>query len=130
VAIVPPGAHILGLRKGPAMPSSHLLFALILTGSLINLPALGQTTETKQSCVDVKIGMEQYYSCLNQRLQSGIEQHRFTSRDAPYSATSAAPAVGGFNEAATRERLGNAFGHSVIPQRPPPPNFSSPLVPR
>jgi hypothetical protein len=110
------------------MPSLHLLFALVMTGSLASLPALSQTAQTKQSCVDVKIGMEQYYSCLNRQLQSGIGQHRFTSRDAPYSAASPDPEVGSFNEAATRERLGNAFGHSVIPQRPPPPNFSSPLV--
>jgi hypothetical protein len=110
------------------MPSPHFLLALAMTGSLASLPVLGQTAQTKESCVDVKIGMEQYYSCLNQRLQSGIEQHRFTSRDAPYSAASPDPAVGGFNATATRERLGNAFGNSAIPQRPPPPNFSSPLV--
>jgi hypothetical protein len=110
------------------MPPSFLLFAFALTGLLASLPALGQTAQTKQSCVDVKIGMEQYYSCLNQRLQSGVEQHRFTSRDAPYSAASPGPAVGSFNETATREQLGTAFGHSAVPQRPPPPNFASPLV--
>jgi hypothetical protein len=36
--------------------------------------------------------------------------------------------VNTFNQAASREQLGSAFGNSAIPQRPPPPVFVSPLV--
>jgi hypothetical protein len=80
------------------------------------------------TCVDVKIGDEQFYNCLNERLRRLTAQPRFSSTDTTINAFSPAPQVGTFNEAATSERLGSAFGHSVIPQRPPPPVFQSPLV--
>ncbi len=80
------------------------------------------------TCVDVKIGDEQFYNCLNERLRRLTEQPRFSSTDTTLNAFSPAPQVGTFNEAATSERLGSAFGHSVIPQRPPPPVFFSPLM--
>jgi len=89
----------------------------------------GQTQGASETtCVDVKIGDENYYNCLNERLRRLTLQPRFSSSDTAINAFSPAPQVGTFNQAATSERLGSAFGHSVIPQRPPPPVFSSPLV--
>ncbi len=114
------------------MPRFRLL-ALSLLAALPWQRAMAQAPSPQppadQSCVDVKIGMEQYYDCINRRLQESTRTRPFTTRDdAPYSAASPAPAVGGFNQAASREQLGTSFGHSAIPQRPPPPVFTSPLV--
>jgi hypothetical protein len=74
-----------------------------------------------QNCVDVTIGQAQSYDCINQQLGNlAAQQHRAatSASDAPYSATSPSNVTGQFNEAATRNRLGNAFGHSVTPERP------------
>jgi hypothetical protein len=81
-----------------------------------------------QSCVDVQVGSERYYHCLNQQMQNVPRNPSSAAKDAPLSAGSPAPAVGSFNQSATHERLGNSFGKSVVPQRPAPPVFSSPLV--
>jgi hypothetical protein len=74
-----------------------------------------------QSCVDVSVGNAQSYDCINQQLGAmAAQQHRAASSetDAPYSATSPANVTGQFDEAATRNRLGRNFGHSVTPERP------------
>jgi hypothetical protein len=117
-------------RVTRSMPRTSLLLAALI----VALPWRGALAQNalaqapNQSCVDVKIGMEQYYDCVNRQLQDATRTRPFTSRDAPYSAASPDPAVNTFNEAATREQLGSSFGHSAIPQRPPPPVFTSPLV--
>ncbi|MCI3179521.1 hypothetical protein C5708_04565 [Caulobacter sp. CCUG 60055] len=46
--------------------------------------------------------------------------------DAP-SARSSAAVVGAALPAATRQRLGSAYGHGVRPQRPAPPVYTPPL---
>jgi hypothetical protein len=96
--------------------------------------AFGQTQDQQkqdaQTCVDVQVGSDRSYSCLNRQLERLVPGKRPSSQDAPYSASSPAPQVGTFNQAATRERMGNAFGHSVVPQRPPPPVFTPPVLQR
>jgi hypothetical protein len=93
-------------------------------------PAAAGAPTDATSCVDVQIGTDRYYSCLNRQWARMVPPTRFSSSaDAPYSATSPAPQVGTFNQAATAERLGSNFGKSVVPQRPPPAVFSSPLIP-
>jgi hypothetical protein len=81
-----------------------------------------------QPCVDVRIGSEAFYGCLNQALQDAVPQRRFSAEaDAPFAATIPAPAAGTFNRAAVQERLGNNFGRSALPQRPPPALYAAPL---
>jgi hypothetical protein len=74
-----------------------------------------------QNCVDVSVGHAESYDCINQQLGAlAAQQHRAAAAgtDAPYSATSPANVTGQFDEAATRNRLGRNFGHSVTPERP------------
>lgn len=86
-------------------------------------------------CVDVRVGTEStgYLDCLNAELRGVVEQQKgrqMVQDLAVQQSLSGTPnQVGLFNEAAVSERLGNSFGHSVIPQRPPPPAYP-PLVPR
>ncbi len=70
------------------------------------------------SCVDVKMGDEQYYNCINRELQQYTTGRRASALDAP-GLDQSGPALGVFNQAAERERLGTAFGHSLVPQRAP-----------
>jgi hypothetical protein len=78
---------------------------------------------TQQTCVDVAVGTAQSYDCINQALaEDAAAAHRPSSAtDAPYAATSPSNVTGQFNESATRNRLGAAFGHSVTPERPAAP---------
>jgi hypothetical protein len=81
-----------------------------------------------QTCVDVRIGSTQYYDCVNRALALLVPSERFSAANStPLTATSPPNETGTFNQAATREQLGSAFGHSVVPQRPPPPVYSLPL---
>jgi hypothetical protein len=82
----------------------------------------------QQSCVDVQVGSERYYHCLNEQMQRVPRDPSSAAKDAPLTARSPDPAVGSFNQSAAHERLGSSFGKSVVPQRPAPPVFSSPLV--
>jgi hypothetical protein len=105
--------------------------SLILPAVLLSIsawPAAAQSGAAT-SCVDVRIGDERYYNCLNRQLESEIPQKRFSAGgDAPVDATMPAPAAGLYDQAATREQLGKNFGHSSVPQRPPAPNYPAPLA--
>ena len=84
--------------------------------------------EDHQTCVDVTIGDQRSYSCVNEQMKRFTEQHRASALgDAPYTAGVPSQQAGTFNQAATQERLGNAFGNSVVPQRPAPQPFPGPI---
>lgn len=94
-------------------------FACALVMLAAAAPGLAAAQTTQQTCVDVKVGTAQSYSCLNQQLGAAARQaHGASQQDAPYDAQSPGNVTGQFNQEATRERLGTNFGHSVTPQRP------------
>lgn len=88
------------------------------------------------SCVEVAVNGERTpsYACLTQKLRPATPARE--RGDAPPGAASEAitqrPSnqLGLFNRAATGHRMGNNFGTSVYPQRPPPAAPSSPLIPK
>lgn len=73
------------------------------------------------TCVDVQVGTAQSYACLNQKLQAVARQAHDAPAPGQMPATANSPSneTGQFNEAATRNRLGDQFGKSVTPERPP-----------
>ncbi len=99
--------------------------ALLL--ACLALPAAAQEApQPARACIDLRIGEERYYDCLNRLLRESVPGQRLSAADAPWNATTApAYAIGGFNQQATRQMLGSSFGTSVVPQRPaaalPPP---------
>lgn len=108
----------------------RLRSAVILAMLASLLPQVAAAQAVGRTCVDVQIGTERYYDCLNQALARLVPSERFSAaQNAPYAATSPPAQVGVFNRAATAERMGNALGHSAFPQRPPPPVFPTPLMP-
>jgi len=88
------------------------------------------------SCVEVVVNGERTpsYACLTQKLRPTAPPR--TADGAPPGLASEAitqrPSnqLGLFNRAATEHRMGNTFGTSVYPQRPPPVAPASPLIPR
>lgn len=86
------------------------------------------------SCVEVTVNSERApsYDCLTQKLQPkaaprgpddaqpGMASEAITQRPSNQ--------LGLFNRAATGHRMGNTFGTSVYPQRPPPVAPASPLI--
>jgi hypothetical protein len=104
------------------------MFLECLVVLLLFLPAArGGEPARGESCVDVQIGAAQSYGCINQQLRHIAEDAPRLNPVPDVGASSPAPATGTFNRAATQERLGNAFGHSIVAQRPPSlPMFRAP----
>ena len=82
-----------------------------------------------QTCQTVTAGSAQSYACINESQRELVEHQKQALGASVPNANSPAPQLGLYNQAATREQYGSAFGHSVIPQRPPPPVYTNPLVP-
>jgi hypothetical protein len=90
--------------------------------------------EASPSCVDVQVegAHSLSFDCLNQSLKDAAQQQSDTAPavSAKDVTGSGAPTtVGTFSYTGTSIRMGNAFGHSATPQRPPAPSFTSALVP-
>ena len=83
-----------------------------------------QPAPSSDVCVDVTIGASHAgnLDCLNQRLRQKVaveKQQAEQIGELQGTATKAPPTeLNLFNQTATQERLGDAFGHSVVPQRP------------
>jgi hypothetical protein len=79
-----------------------------------------------QQCVDVQIGGDHAFGCLNQQLKREVERVNPTPNLPPLDARSPDVRVGNVNEAAVRQQYGSSYGRSVIPFRPPSAGFVVP----
>jgi hypothetical protein len=79
-----------------------------------------------QQCVDVQIGDDRAFGCLNQQLKREVERVNPTLNLPPLDARSPDVRVGNVNEAAVRQQYGSNYGRSVIPFRPPSAGFVVP----
>jgi hypothetical protein len=112
--------------RRPAWFAARLFAAGLL---LLAVPvARAEDRAPAWTCVDVRIGTDAYYDCLNGELRNLVPRQRLSSRDTPWPATQPANEVGTFSLPAIRERMGTGFGHSVVAQRPAPPVYPSPLL--
>lgn len=96
-----------------------------------NPPPSPADADAAKVCADVRIGNDRAaaLNCLNNQMQRKVEHEQGTPQPiAPIDARSQSNEVGTANDAAAREKMGNAFGKSAVPQRPNPV-FVSPLVP-
>jgi len=98
----------------------------------VNLPPV--KVEAAAPCVAVQVegARSLSFDCLNQELKDSAQTRQdtapaVTAKDV--TGTGAPTAVGTFSFTATSIRMGNAFGHSAIPQRPPTPSFTSAFMP-
>ena len=108
-----------------------IVSAALLSAAQVSLATEPATANPTQTCVDVQIGNDRsaYLNCLNEVMARSVEHERATPQPAaPLDVHSPSNQVGTFNDAAARQRMGNAFGVSPVPQRPNRV-FVSPLVP-
>lgn len=75
---------------------------------------------TVQRCVDVQIGGDSAFGCLNERLRREVDKVNPTLNVPPIDARSSDVKVGNANEATVRQQLGSNYGRSITPFRPPP----------
>jgi hypothetical protein len=78
-------------------------------------------------CVEVEIGASRSMDCLNQKLRREVDRVNPTMNLPPIDARSPDTKVGVVNIPGVQQQYGRNFGVSVVPYRPPPPVFSSPL---
>lgn len=72
-----------------------------------------------QRCVDVQIGGDSAFGCLNEKLRREVDNVNPTINQPPIDARSSDVRVGNGNEAAVRQQLGSNYGRSITPYRPP-----------
>jgi hypothetical protein len=80
-----------------------------------------------QRCVDVIIGNERSFGCINEKLRRRVDEVNPVLNAPPFDAKSQDIKVGVVNVPGVQEQYGRNFGVSVIPYRPPPLVFSSPM---
>jgi hypothetical protein len=88
----------------------------------------GQPPPTIQRCIEVEIGGDREFGCLNQQLKREVERVNPTLNLPPIDARSSDIRVGNVNEAAIRQQYGPNYGRSTVPFRPTLP--SVPVPPR
>jgi hypothetical protein len=74
---------------------------------------------TFERCVDVQIGGENAFGCLNEKLKREVNRVNPSMNLPPLDARSPDISVGNVNEAAVREQYGSNYGKSAFPYRPP-----------
>ncbi|WP_408949939.1 hypothetical protein [Lysobacter sp. Hz 25] len=104
-----------------------VVFALGAAASAVAQPRRLPASAPPPPCVQVRIGHDEAgrWSCLNQAMQAEVAKVApVVNTDHPGDAL--APIGKGLaTPAATRQRLGNQYGKSIVPQRPPQ-QFPSP----
>jgi hypothetical protein len=80
----------------------------------------GATSGTFERCVDVQIGNEGAFGCLNQKLRREVDKVNPSINLPPIDARSSDVRVGNANEAAVRQQYGSNYGRSAAPFRPSP----------
>lgn len=76
-----------------------------------------------ERCVDVQIGGDRAFGCLNDELRRETDKVNPSFNMPPIDARSPDIRVGNVNEAAVRQQYGRNYGVSAFPYRPPPPVF-------
>ncbi|MFJ4142599.1 hypothetical protein [Pseudomonas sp. NPDC089734] len=100
-----------------------MLIVLACSGLSIS-PAANAETSPTASCIETRVGQYRApdYNCLSQQMLNtqGAAAHRKNMEAMNTSIDKRAPnSLGLATPAATSVRMGNTFGTSVTPQRPP-----------
>lgn len=81
-------------------------------------PSGGPGSGKHERCVDVTIGNDTSFGCINQRLRRKVDEVNPVLNLPPIDARSSDLKVGTVNIPAVRQQYGSSFGHSVVPFRP------------
>jgi len=115
------------------IPTAACLLATFSARAAESVPA---QAKTEPNCIEVEVNGQRTpaYDCLTEKLSTtaasanrGRPDPRLKSEQI---ATRPANEIALFNRAATSQRMGNTFGESVHPQRPPVAAPVSPIIKR
>jgi hypothetical protein len=81
---------------------------------------------THESCVDVTIGNDRSFGCINEKLKRQVDKVNPVLNIPPIDAKSSDLKVGVVNIPAIQQQYGRNFGVSAVPYRPPAPVFAPP----
>jgi hypothetical protein len=136
---IPANDHAPPARKLRPLSATAALLVLAIVSTqaghaqVLQLPPL-HVEGASPSCVDVQVEGARAISfdCLNAKLKAEAQQQgdaapTVTAKD--IAGTGAPTTVGTFSYTGTSIRMGNAFGKSAFPQRPPVQSFTNALVP-
>lgn len=127
VAVPPRATRLARASRAALRLGVALLWAGAAQAQTVRLPA---SAPSAAPCVQVRIGNDEAgrWSCLNQALRDEVRKSApIVNTDSPGERL--APIGQGLaTPAATRQRLGDQYGKSVVPQRPAQ-HFSAPLAP-
>lgn len=116
IVVTPLSAQTPGESKLPFPPSQQ---GIVIGGAPAQRP-------TFERCVDVQIGGENAFGCLNEKLKREVNRVNPSMNLPPLDARSSDISVGNVNEAAVREQYGSNYGKSAFPYRPAAPTFVPP----
>ncbi|WP_249125353.1 hypothetical protein [Bradyrhizobium manausense] len=109
IAII--ASPVMAQAPGSANPTAQQREGTIIGGR--------PTGSTVQRCVDVQIGSDSAFGCLNEQLRREVDKVNPTLNLPPIDARSSDVRVGNPNEAAIRQQYGSNYGRSATPFRPP-----------
>jgi hypothetical protein len=90
--------------------------------------ANAQSQDKFERCVDVVIGHEKSFDCMNEKLKRQVDRvNPPVLNTPPIDARSQDLKVGVVNVPAVQQQYGKNFGVSAFPYRPPPPVYVAPL---
>jgi hypothetical protein len=81
----------------------------------------------RERCVEVEIGGARSFGCLNQTLKRDVEKVSPSLNLPPIDARSGDTKTGVVNLPGVQQQYGQNYGRSVIPYRPAPLIYSSPV---
>ena len=124
------GDTLSGFRFAGRSGLAACVVAVMTVSAMAQAPGPGERREstviggqrggsTIQRCVDVQIGGDSAFGCLNEKLRREVDKVNPTLNLPPIDARSSDVRVGNANEAAVRQQLGPNYGHSITPYRPP-----------
>lgn len=102
---------LMAQAPGPSDPTVQRHEGTIIGGA--------PTSSTIERCVDVQIGGDRAFGCLNEKLRREVDKVNPSINLPPIDARSPDVRVGNANEAAVRQQYGSNYGRSAIPYRPP-----------
>lgn len=120
--------------KKNVLPLSSALCALLATYAVQASESTTAQAQAEPACIEVEVDGQRVpaYDCLTLKLNTAVSAADKPRQDphlkSEQVATRPSNEIALFNRAATSQRMGNTFGRSVHPQRPPAPIPVSPIV--
>ena len=122
------------VRSFPAL-ISLAFFSTFLNAQPAPAASAPAAADDAASCIEVEVNGEKTpsFACLTQKLRPAAGAGKAAPPPPAFGSEAIilrpSNQLGLFNRAATSNRMGNTFGTSVYPQRPPPQVPATPLIP-